>query len=77
MHWEKAGLVAQLDRAPRYGRGGLGFDSLQGHLKEGFQVLKLETLFYLHTIFTFFQLKVHASIHHFAQCLLGFSYAFR
>jgi hypothetical protein len=27
----------------------------------------------LHTIFTFFQLKVHASIHHFAPCLLGFS----
>ena len=34
MIWEKAGLVAQLDRAPRYGRGGLGFDSLQGHKQE-------------------------------------------
>lgn len=25
------GLVAQLDRAPDYGSGGLGFESLRGH----------------------------------------------
>ena len=27
------GSVAQLDRAPDYGSGGLGFESLQGHEK--------------------------------------------
>lgn len=29
----KNGYVAQLDRAPDYGSGGLGFDSLRDHLK--------------------------------------------
>lgn len=54
MIWEKAGLVAQLDRAPRYGRGGLGFDSLQGHSeKKGFQVKAWDPFLFTHYFLIF------------------------
>jgi hypothetical protein len=50
------GFVAQLDRAPDYGSGGLGFESLRDHLK----------IKHLAEMLSAFLLYVHNNVHNIA-----------